>query len=212
MTVRQLDDLNDIGVDVLGTTQAANGVILAQTGDVVAAPAGADAAVSSDNAEVWGPPGFVSRPAKAIAGKSACQALTVNQGSNDCIVGFRDVRCAGLPGAILEGETCVYAPGPSNQGTGRILLKDNGATSTITIHSNGSISIDVPSVRLGAGASIPIALAPAIQVFAAAVVVAIGQVAALLNAPGTVIGAPGSVTPIPPLDPSASSATVNASA
>lgn len=139
MAVKQLGDLFDHGIDILGTSQDAKGTILAQTGDAMAEE------VASNDVEVYGPSGLASRPAKAIAGKSACQAITLSRGSNDIIIGMRDLRGSSLYGTLREGETCLYAPGPSNKGTGRIVLQDDGSAQTITIQVNGTTKIVVKS-------------------------------------------------------------------
>jgi hypothetical protein len=148
MPVAQLDDLFSPGTDVLGTEQDEKGTILAQTGDVIGEE------VHSDQAEWWQHVGFASRPAKAEPGKSACQAISINQGSNDLIVATRDVRGSSLYGTLREGETCVYAPGPKNQGTGKILLQDDGSASTITVTAGGqTVTLTGGQVQLGSGAS-----------------------------------------------------------
>jgi len=127
MRSKHRSDLFELGCDILGTTINGQGTILCQTGDV-----NGDEVVS-DGAEWWQHVGFASRPAKAIAGKSACQGLTINQGSADICIATRDIRGGVIYGALKEGESCVYAGGPANTGTGRILLKDDGTKSTITI-------------------------------------------------------------------------------
>jgi hypothetical protein len=182
------------GADVLGTTQNEQGVILAQTGDVVGEEA------HSDGAEWWQHVGFASRPAKAEAGESACQAVTLEQGSNDVCIASRDIRGAGLYGRLGEGETCVYAGGPDNAGTCKVTLTNDGtATAIIAI-------ADV--IKLGAGASDPVALAPALQTWATSVNLALAAVMALLNAPGPVMGAPAAVPATPSLASTVASSIV----
>lgn len=167
------------GDDVLGTTQSENGVILAQTGDVVGEEA------HSDGAEVWGPIGFASRPAKAKKGESACQAITLEQGSNDICIAFRDIRSATLYGALGEGETCVYAGGPDNTGRCKVTLYNAGAATTIEALAD--------AIKLGANATDPVALAPAIQARASSQDAFNAAVMAILNKPGPVTGAAGAV-------------------
>lgn len=211
MAVKQLDDLFNPGTDVLGTKQNEAGTISAQTGDVVGEE------VHSDDAEWWQHVGLASRPAKAIAGKSACQAVTINQGSNDLIIATRDLRGSGIYGTLREGETCLYAPGPTNTGTGRVLLQDDGTNSTITITANGTtvtitgakVGLDAPMVDLAAGASDAVALAPALITWAAAVNAALAAIAAALATPGPVVG-PVAVPPVPGLAATVASSKVRA--
>jgi hypothetical protein len=155
MPVTQIEDLVTPGADILGTSQDQSGTILAQTGDVLAED------VASDGAEWWQHVGFASRPAKAEAGKAACNGITINRGTHDCVIASRDLRGSGVYGTLGEGETCVYAPGPSNQGTAKVLLQSNGTTEQITISiggtqilvkSDGSITISGGPVNI-AGAS-----------------------------------------------------------
>lgn len=121
MPAAQLDDIMSPGVDVLGTSQSGGGAILAQTGDVVAQQ------TDCEGVEVWGPVGYLGRPAKAVPGSTACQAVTLNQGSNDLAIAFRDQR-ANIP--IGEGEVVIFAPGADGKGTTRILLQDGMVTVT----------------------------------------------------------------------------------
>lgn len=206
----QLDDLFTPGADVLGTRQNEKGTILAQTGDVVGEEA------HSDNAEWWQHVGFASRPAKAVAGKSACQVITINQGSNDICIASRDLRGSSLYGTLRDGETCVYAPGPTNQGTGRILLQDDGSGAIITITAgattiviNGSsVSVNGTQVNIGNGASDPVALAPAHATRAAAQDLFNAAVITALGKPGPNTGV---IPAVPALASSAASTTVKAS-
>jgi len=154
MAVDQLEDLYEHGVDVTATQQDGQGTITAQTGDAVGGE------VTCDNAEWWQHVGLTSRPAKPTAGAPSCQAITINGGRNDLVIATRDLRGPAIP--LNDGETCLYAPGPSNKGTGRVLLQDDGTNATITITaggakivikaSDGSITISGGPVNL-AGAS-----------------------------------------------------------
>lgn len=197
MAVSQLDDLFTPGADVLGTTQDANGTILAQTGDVVAEN------VASDGAEWWQAVGFISRPAKADAGAAACQAVTLNRGSFDLVVATRDLRAARPQ--VGEGETCVYAPGPHNQGVGRIFLQDDGTNQAITItvgttqivvKSDGSVTISASAVNL-ADASDFAALASKVD----------ANFEAVATTFGTLTSSAGPVTAGTPFSPSSTAAS-----
>ncbi|WP_437767188.1 hypothetical protein WMF27_20490 [Sorangium sp. So ce281] len=215
MPVDLLSDIFENGADVLGTTIDSRGVILAQTGDAV------NSEVLSDNAEWWQHVGFASRPAKAEPGKRACQGITLNQGCNDLCIASRDTRGTKNYGTLKEGETCVYAGGPNNTGTGRILLKDDGSTSTImiltqrgngaagepisiqvssegnviiTAGSKGTITIDGSGVSLGTSASDGVVLGPGLQAYISSLTTLLTQTIAGVNGL-----APGSVTATPPV-------------
>lgn len=182
------------GADVLGTTQNEQGTILAQTGDVVGEE------VHSDGAEWWQHVGFASRPAKAKAGESACQAVTLDQGSNDVCIASRDIRGAGLYGRLGEGESCVYAGGPDNTGVCKVTLTNDGTATGITALAD--------AIKLGAGTLDPIALAPALQDWATKVNLALTAIATLLNAAGPVMGAPATVPITPSLASTVASSVV----
>lgn len=160
MPVTQLEDIIEFGADVLGTIQTDQGTVMAQTGDVVGS------FVNSNDVEVWGPPGYSSRPAKARTGKDAAQAITLNRGSNDVIVAFRDIRASSLQGTLGPGETVVYAPGPDNAGVCKVWLQNDGSNRKVTItvgdtkievQSDGTINVSGSKVNL-AGASDFVAL------------------------------------------------------
>lgn len=139
MPAKQLDDIFSPGADVLGTRQDARHTILAQTGDAVGET------VDCDDAEVWGPIGYAARPAKAIAGKSACQAITLNSGSTDVAIAFRDLRGSSIHGPIGPGEVCIYAAGPDNSGVSRLTLRNDGSAT--------AAELEAALVKLGAGAT-----------------------------------------------------------
>jgi len=139
MPPTQADDIFTLGSDVLGTAQDGQGTITAQMGDVVAQD------VTSDDAEVWGPTGLISRPAKAEPGKRSSQAITINGGSNDVAVAFRDLR---LNITLADGETAIYAAGADGKGATRILLQDG----SITITTGGAVTVNGASVSLAGGA------------------------------------------------------------
>ena len=186
MPTVQKDDIFDLGADLLGTTQNERGTFSAQTGDVV----GED--VYSPEAEIWGALGLASRPAKATAGKDAAQAVCIKQGSNDVCIAYRDVRAASLYGPLREGETCLYAPGPTNQGTGRVLLQDDGSGSTITITAGGqTVVITGGKVNLGTGAAEGVVCGgSAFSAWASAITAAIQALLTAVATKSAVVGAP----------------------
>jgi hypothetical protein len=135
MPPTQKDDTFSLGADILGTNQGSQGTVLGQTGDVV------NEEVASDNVEFWGPIGLIARPAKAVPQQHSCQAITINQGSNDVAIAYRDLR---VNIALADGEVAIFAPGADGTGTTRILLQDG----TITI-TGGTVNV-VGNVVLGA--------------------------------------------------------------
>ena len=135
MPPTQKDDTFSLGADILGTNQGSQGTVLGQTGDVV------NEEVASDNVEFWGPIGLIARPAKAVPQQHSCQAITINQGSNDVAIAYRDLR---VNIALADGEVAIFAPGADGTGTTRILLQDG----TITI-TGGTVNV-IGNVVLGA--------------------------------------------------------------
>lgn len=126
MAVKQLEDLFDIGVDILGSDVSSNGTISYQTGDVVTQQ------VTGANCEAWQHVGFASRPAKADPGKAACQAVTINRGAGDCAIASKDIRGQQIYGNLNAGESCFYAPGAQ----GRVVCKSDGSVTVFTTDDN----------------------------------------------------------------------------
>ncbi|WP_437489479.1 hypothetical protein WME75_10790 [Sorangium sp. So ce1014] len=212
MPVDLLSDIFENGADVLGTTIDSRGVILAQTGDAV------NSEVLSDNAEWWQHVGFASRPAKAEPGKRACQGITLNQGCNDLCIASRDTRGTKIYGSLKEGEACVYAGGPSNTGTGRILLKDDGTTSTITAltqqgneasgepillqlssegkvvitaGARGAVTIDANGIKLASAADVQVGASGNVAIIGAAMALNAGAISLGASASDGVVLGPG---------------------
>lgn len=134
MSVRDLADVVDVGIDVLGTDITASGAtqntISAQTGDSTSAQ------VSSANCEWWQHVGFASRPPKAIPGQPACQAVTINRGDRDICIATADKRSQAIYGNLKEGESCMYAAGIDGNAQGRVICKQSGAVALVTTDSN----------------------------------------------------------------------------
>lgn len=127
MPATGLNSIFDIGADILGSARnEKNGSISVQIGDAVGGE------VRCDNASWWQHVGFASRPASAESGKPSAQVIAIEQGDRDICFASRDTRGQSIYGSLDSGESCVYAAGPNNIGTGRILLKDDGSISTIT--------------------------------------------------------------------------------
>lgn len=128
MPAKSIGSIFDVGADVLGSARnATNGSISVQIGDAVGKE------VRCDNASWWQHIGFASRPAKAEDGRSSAQTIAIETGDRDICFASRDIRGQGIYGSLDAGETCVYAGGPNNTGTGRVLFKDNGTVSTVTL-------------------------------------------------------------------------------
>jgi len=131
--VAPLGALIDKGVDVLSTVlDATTKRIFAYLGDVKAEDG------DSDRAEWIQWPGFVSRPGKAIAGKSAAQAVRVRCSGGDVIVACRDARTLEMYGQLDDGETGLCAGGPDGTAQGRILIKKDGSVNAYTRVGNTS--------------------------------------------------------------------------
>ena len=127
MAVENISSLFDIGASILGSTlNTKTGTITVQTGDAI------NSEVHSDGAEWWQHIGFASRAAKSIPGKSSCQSIAITQSRRDICIASRDIRGNTIYGNLKEGETAIYAAGPSNIGTGRTMYKDDGTLASIT--------------------------------------------------------------------------------
>jgi len=117
------EDTFTLGADVLASTQGSDGTVLAQTGDNNNST---DDTPTSDS-EVWGPIGYLARPAAPSPKVAACQTISIPTGSNDVLIAFRDQR-ANI--TLNPGEVCVFAPGSDGTGTTRILIQDGTVTVT----------------------------------------------------------------------------------
>lgn len=112
--------------DILASQTEDNGTIVVQLGD-----ADSETVYSTDN-EVWGPAGLASRPSLPSDGQAA-QALHISTGDRDHVLGIQDKRFSTIYGSLSDGETSLYATGPEGEGTGRVMLKDDGGTASITL-------------------------------------------------------------------------------
>lgn len=222
MPVPDLNSLFNIGADVLGSSYAGNGTILLQTGSSLLEE------VDSDNVELWSPSGYFARPAKATQGKPSAQTICITGREHDIAVAFRDVRANDIIEQLGFGEVQIYAAGPDNTKVCKIVLNNDGQDSqkvTITVKdtkievlSDGTVNIKADHVNVGNGADDSVARSTPLKTWASnqntfnnQVIAAITAIGGLLNSPGTVSGAPGTVvppTPISPLDSSVSSGAV----
>lgn len=142
--MKGVSGLIQVGVDILKSTVASKTKrILLQVGDVV------NQVSDSDNVEYWQHVGFRSRPPKPDAGKTATQGVLVRRGDYDVVICTQDDRGADLED-LEDGDTMIYAPGPTGAGKARILLKGDGTikakngTTTITVSPEGDVTLDAP--------------------------------------------------------------------
>lgn len=147
--------------DVLGSSvDPTTGANLLQTGSLIS---GED---PRDGTEVWQPAGYVGRPANATpAGSSeptaAPQAFCVVRGDQDIALGFRDLTASALVESLGPGEVQVFAGGPANAGTCKLVLNNDGngnfkvtittgtAVVQVTSDSNGTVNVTAKTVNLG---------------------------------------------------------------
>jgi hypothetical protein len=122
----------DVGIDVLGTTLADNGAILAQTGDVITGD------VEGTDGEWMQHVGFASRPPKAQPGVAAAQALTLNRSDRRVVYSSRDLRSTDIYGLLGDGETALYAAGANGTSQGRVVVKSDGSITSYTTADNTS--------------------------------------------------------------------------
>lgn len=130
-----LTEALQLGIDILSTAlgetpDSPTGAPVAQTGDVL------KQTVDTDNVELWQQSGFWSRPARPVAGKSACQGLIIRQGSRDVCFATRDVRTTPIFGNLNDGETVVFAVGPDGTGQARTIYKFDGSITHLTTDDN----------------------------------------------------------------------------
>lgn len=112
--------MRDMRADVLGST-ATGGELRLNLGYV------ADGAGISSDATVWGPWGFVSRPAPPGDGFAA-RCWYSQDGNQKRVFGFLDLRFADRVGALAEGDSCIYTDGEA-----RILVKQ--ASDSVTLYT-----------------------------------------------------------------------------
>ena len=127
-----LGEYIQVGLGVLRTVVSDTRAILAQIGDA------ASSTVEADNVAWWQHVGFISRPSKAAAGQKSCEVVMVRGHSHDVALASRDLRGLELAGTLLEGETCIYAPGETGDGQARALFKADGSIHLYTRKGNTS--------------------------------------------------------------------------
>lgn len=102
------------------------GTVVLQVGDVKSETA------QDDNVPLFQTPGVVSLPAAPTPGESAAEVVLWKTDGADVAIAARDVRTVGNAGNIVEGETCVYAPGSQAYA----LFKNDGAVTIGTTSDN----------------------------------------------------------------------------
>lgn len=131
MAAPGLSSAVQVGINILNTiVDKVTGTILALTGDVTSQSS------DSDSVEMWGPLGYLARPANPAAGKAAAECLTLRRGDRDCAFAYRDQRAQSIAGNLQPGEVCVFAPGSDAGAQGRLLLKANGSINLLTRAGN----------------------------------------------------------------------------
>lgn len=119
------------GVDILTTTlDRVTNKILAQTGNVVGEVA------ESDNVEWWQHVGFSSRPSNPTKGKTAAQALVMEEGGHDVAFASQDTRSQEIYGNLKPGETCLWAGGADGLAQARVIEKADGSINIYTTDTN----------------------------------------------------------------------------
>jgi hypothetical protein len=133
MAAPGLSSAFQVGINILNTVvDKVTGTILALTGDV------SSQSSDTDSVEMWGPLGYLARPANPQPGKAAAECITIRRGDRDSAIAYRDQRAQSIAGNLLPGEVCVYAPGADATAQARILLKADGSINLLTRKSNAS--------------------------------------------------------------------------
>lgn len=112
--------------DVLQFELSPKGLVKFQVGDF------ATSEVITDDVELIGPSGYIGLPCKPSSSGNA-QAVILQDGSNEFVKGFREARTSGAYGNLSWGEVAIFALGPNATGQGRIIMKDDGTTSRVSI-------------------------------------------------------------------------------
>jgi hypothetical protein len=91
--------------------------------------------VLSDDNEHWQQPGFASIPSLPSSSNATdcAQTVCIQRDDGNICIASRDVRNQAIYGSLKPGESSVYAAGPNGKGTGRVLLKDTGSVSTVSL-------------------------------------------------------------------------------
>lgn len=120
-----------VGLDILKTTvNRATNKILAQLGNVVGNVA------EHDDVEWIQHVGFYSVPSKAAAGEQAAQAVMIETGGRNVVIGSSDQRGLELAGNAKPGETGMYAAGEDGKAQGRVMAKADGSVNLFTTDTN----------------------------------------------------------------------------
>lgn|SRR5208337_846164 len=148
MAVRKTSDITKVGHDILTTAMGSNGLITAQTGDVVTGEA------TANDSELYSAVGVVGRPRKPDAGSKAAQIVAITRGDHDAIIGIRDERVIDIYNSLDDGETVVFA---SAKGGGFAIFKKDGS---ITLQNGaGSMVVAISADGVAIGGPTPAALA-----------------------------------------------------
>jgi hypothetical protein len=129
MSAKSTGDVVDAG-HILATEQAANGVIIAQVGDVVSGD------VREPQVEIWGPIGYAAMPSKADDGTAAAEAIALTGTDRNRAIAYREMRCSEIYGNLGPGEVCIFAAGEDAKGQAKVCLKADGSIFIATTADN----------------------------------------------------------------------------
>ncbi len=113
--------------------------ILAQAGSASSGgPNGGSSEVYSNNNELWGPPGLLSLPAglPQLPAPVAPQMIYLERGTQNIVVGHKDVRFQSIIGNLNPGETYLFGGGATGTAQGSVAIKQDGTINLTTTDTN----------------------------------------------------------------------------
>ena len=175
-------DLTEI---LSSSVDSLTGGIVLQTGSIIS---GED---PRDGTELWQPSGYVARPANPTPPNQqdpnyAAQAVCIVRGDVDIAVGTADISAKPLLEPLGPGEVQIFAGGPANSGTCKVVLNNDGngnvkvtitagtAVVVVTSDNNGTLNVTANQVNL-AQASDYAALASKVDAMFNALVTTLGS-------------------------------------
>lgn len=169
-------------IDFVRITQlAVDAELRAQTAQVVGYGDETDGgdAEQADEVEVTHPLGFISRPVVT----DTLEGVVVMRGDEPVVLALVDKGAAAQ--AVEEGEARMHGVGSGN------------AAAVTRIRNSGAIELTPKSGQdlVLAGGTLEVARRTDPVTAAAGLLTTLGQIVTLLNTPGPVVGAPGTITP-----------------